>query len=179
MIKRDLLADPMFKDLFDIVFIDEKWFYIYQKSEKYYLLPEEDVPHQTSKNKNYIRRLMFLCVVAQPRFRDENCIFDGRIGCFPLVIYEPVMRGNQRTDRVRGDLVMKPIQSITRDVMREFMINKVLHTIRAKWPREDVGRPIFIKHDNAPTHLKLDDPVFCEATKQEQFNIRLICQPPN
>jgi hypothetical protein len=24
MIKRDLLADPMFKDLFDIVFIDEK-----------------------------------------------------------------------------------------------------------------------------------------------------------
>jgi hypothetical protein len=179
MIKRDLLVDPMFKDLFDIVFIDEKWFYICQKSEKYYLLPEEDDPHRTSKNKNYIPRLIFLCVVARPRFRDGNCIFDGRIGCFPLVTYEPAMRGNQRTGRVRGDLVMKPIQSITRDVIRDFMINKVLPAIRAKWPREDVGRPIFIQQDNAPTHLKLDDPVFCEAAKQEGFDIRLICQPAN
>jgi hypothetical protein len=89
------------------------------------------------------------------------------------------MRGNQRTGHVRGDLVTKPIQSITRGVMREFMINKVLPAVRAKWPREDVGRPIFIQQDNAPTHLKLDDPVFCEATKQEGFNIHLICQPPN
>ena len=25
----------------------------------------------------------------------------------------------------------------------------------------------------------MDDPVFCEAAKQEGFNIRLICQPPD
>ena len=74
---------------------------------------------------------------------------------------------------------MKPITSITRDVIRDFMINKVLPAIRAKWPREDVGKPIFIQQDNAPTHLKLDDPDFCEAAKQEGFDIRLICQPPN
>ncbi|KAK8453153.1 hypothetical protein SEVIR_5G238150v4 [Setaria viridis] len=122
---------------------------------------------------------MFLCVCAQPRFRDGNCIFDGRIGCFPLVTYEPAMRGNQRTGRVCGDLVMKPITSITRDMIREFMINKVLPAIRAKWLREDVGTPIFIQQDNAHSHLKLDDPVFYEAAKQEGFDIRLICQPPN
>jgi hypothetical protein len=62
MIKRDFLVDPMFKCLFDI------------KSEKYYLLLEEDDPHQISKNKKYIPRLIFLCVVARPRFRDGNCI---------------------------------------------------------------------------------------------------------
>ncbi|XP_066384659.1 uncharacterized protein [Miscanthus floridulus] len=179
MIKRDLLDDPRFKDLFDFVFIDEKWFYLSQKSEKYYLLPEEDDPHRTCKNKNYIPRLMFLCVCARPRFRDENCIFDGRIGCFPLVTYEPAMRGNERIDRVRGDLVMKPMTSITRDVIRDFMINQVLPAIRAKWLREDVGKPIFIQQDNAPSHLKLDDSLFCEAVKQEGFDIRLICQPPN
>jgi hypothetical protein len=89
------------------------------------------------------------------------------------------MRGNERTGRVRGDLVMKPITSITRDVIRDFMVNKVLPAIRAKWPREDVGKPIFIQQDNAPTHLKLDDPEFCEAAKQDEFDIRLICQPPN
>jgi len=74
---------------------------------------------------------------------------------------------------------MKPITSITKDVIRDFMINQVLPTIRAKWPRENVGKPIFIQQDNAPSHLKLDDPLFCEAAKQEGFGIRLICEPPN
>jgi hypothetical protein len=58
---------------------------------------------------------------------------------------------------------MKHIQSITRDVIRTFMINQVLPAIRAKWPREDVRNPIYIHQDNAPTHLKVDDPLFCEA----------------
>ena len=179
MVNRELLDDPRFKEFFDFVFIDEKWFYLSQKSESYYLLPEEDDPHRTCKNKNYIPRLMFLCVCARPRFRDGNCIFDGRIGCFPLVQYEAAQRGNERTGRVRGDLVMKPITSITREVIRGFMINQVLPAIRAKWPREDVGRPIFIQQDNAPSHLKLDDPQFCESAKLGGFDIRLICQPPH
>ena len=102
---------------------------------------------------------MFLCVTARPRFRDGECIFDGKIGCFPLVTYKPAQRGNAVTGRVRGDMVMKPIQSITRDVIRGFMINQVLPAIRAKWPREDVGNPIFIQRDG--------------------FHIRLISQPPN
>ena len=36
--------DPKFKGLFDHVFIDEKWFFLTKKSEKYYLLPDEDDP---------------------------------------------------------------------------------------------------------------------------------------
>ena len=72
---------------------------------------------------------------------------------------------------------MKPITSITRDVIREFMINQVLPAI--KWPREDVGNPIFIQQDNAPSHLKLDDPLFCEHAKRDGFDMRLISQPPN
>jgi hypothetical protein len=84
-----------------------------------------------------------------------------------------------RTSRVRGDLMVKPIESITRDVIRDFMLNKVLPAIRAKWPREDLCKPIYIQQDNAPTHIKLDDPIFCEAAKQNGFDIRLISQPPN
>ena len=59
------------------------------------------------------------------------------------------------------------------------MVNKVLPAIRAKWPREDVNKPIFIQQDNAPSHLPVNDLVFCEAAKQEGFDIHLICQPPN
>ena len=42
-----------------------------------------------------------------------------------------------------------------------------------------MGKPIFIQQDNTPSHFKLDYPVFCEAVKQEVFDIRLICQPPD
>ena len=41
MVNRELLDDPRFKELYDFVFIDEKWFYLCQKSKRYYLLPEE------------------------------------------------------------------------------------------------------------------------------------------
>jgi hypothetical protein len=74
---------------------------------------------------------------------------------------------------------MKPITSITIDVIRDFKINKVLPAIRAKWPREYVGKVIFIQQDNAPSRLKFDDPVFCEVAKHERFDTCLICQPPN
>ena len=84
MIERGLSGDPRFKDFFDFVFIDEKWFYLSQKSEKYYLLPEEDDPHRTCKNKNYIPRLMFLCVCARPRFRDGSAFFMVELDVFLL-----------------------------------------------------------------------------------------------
>ena len=103
--------------------------------------------------------------------------FYGKIGCFPLVTYENAQRNNK--NRLAGTQVVKPITSITRDVIRDFMVHKVLPAIRAKWKREDVNQPIYIQQDNAPSHLEVNDPVFCEAAKQEGFDIHLICQPPN
>ena len=69
---------------------------------------------------------------------------------------------------------MKPITHITRDVIREFMINQVLPAIKAKWPREDVGRTIFIQQDNAPSHLKLDDPLFCKHAQRDRFEASFV-----
>jgi len=104
-------------------------------------------------------------------------VFDGKFGCFPLVTFERAIRRSD--NRLRGEEVVKPIQSITMDVIRDFMINKMLPAIRAKWPREDLNKPIFIQQDNAPSHLKVDDPQFYAVAKQDGFDIRLICQPPN
>ena len=99
------------------------------------------------------------------------------MGKFPLVTYENAQRRSK--NRLAGTEVVKPIASITRDVIREFMVHKVLPAIWAKWPREDVNQPIYIQQDNAPSHLEVNDPVFCEAAKQEGLDIHLICQPPN
>ena len=59
------------------------------------------------------------------------------------------------------------------------MIEKVLPAIRARWPREDANKPLFIQQDNAPSHVAPNDSLFCEAAKQDGFDIRLILQPPN
>jgi hypothetical protein len=92
------------------------------------------------------------------------------------VTYEHAQR--RSVNRPAGTLVVKSITSITRDVIRDFMINKVLHAIREKWPREEISQLIFIQQDNAPSHLEVNDPVFCEAAKQGGFDIRLIGQQP-
>jgi hypothetical protein len=96
---------------------------------------------------------------------------------FSSCAYEHAQR--RSVNRPVGTLVVKQITSITRDVIRDFMINKVLPAIREKWPREEINQLIFIQQDNTPSHLEVNDPVFCEAAKQGGFDIRLIGQPPN
>jgi hypothetical protein len=59
------------------------------------------------------------------------------------------------------------------------MIEKVLPAIRAKWPHDDLNKPIYIQQDNAPSHIEVDDPLFCEAAQQDGFDIRLKCQLAN
>ncbi|WCJ38093.1 hypothetical protein M5689_019169 [Euphorbia peplus] len=59
------------------------------------------------------------------------------------------------------------------------MIEKILPAIKEKWPREDCKHPIFIQQDNARTHISINDDEFCQAAAQDEFDIRLICQPAN
>jgi hypothetical protein len=171
-----LHGNPRFKSLFDHVFIDDKWFFLTRKSERYYLLPDEDEPHCTCKSKNNIPKLMFLCVTCHRRFDNGVCTFNGKIGCFPLVIFERAKRSSVK--RPAGTMEVKPITSITRDVIRQFMIEKVLPAIKAKWPRDGANKPIYIQQDNAPSHIDVHDPLFCEAAQQDGFDIRLICHQP-
>ena len=78
--------DPQFKFMYNVVHMDEKWFYMTKKSANYYLLAYEDESYRTSNNKNYLAKVMFLVVVARPRFDDEGKeTFSGKIGVFPLV----------------------------------------------------------------------------------------------
>lgn len=163
---------------FNYIYIDEKWFNITKKTLRYYTAPDEQQPIRTCKNKNYIPRIMFLTALARPRFDSSgNCTFDGRIGCFPYVTYVAAKRSSK--NRLAGTIEMKPILSIDKSVMRDFMIGKVLPAIHAKWPREDIGKIIYIQQDNATPHLSPSDKLFCEAAQQGGFDIRIVCQPAN
>jgi hypothetical protein len=104
---------------------------------------------------------------------EGNELFSGKIGVFPFVTHELAKRSS--INRVAGTMETKAITSVNRDVVRSFLINKVLPAIRDKWPREDLGSTIYIQQDNARTHVNSNDPAFLEATSKDGFDIRLMC----
>ena len=134
-------------------------------------------PHLNNGNKK--ARLEFcLVVVARPRFdKDDNEIFSGKIGVFPLVTKVPAKRSS--VNRPAGTLETKPITSITREVNLRMMIDKVLPTLKEKWPQEYAHETIYIQQDNAPCHVSIDNEEFRRAASEGGWDIRLTCQPPN
>ncbi|GJZ86447.1 transposase, Tc1-like protein [Tanacetum coccineum] len=118
MVDRPLLSScPKFYDMFNVVHIDEIWFYMSKSAKRYYLVPGEDEPVRTCKSKTFITKVMFLAAVARPRFDTlGNEVFLGKIGIFPLTILEPAKRSSK--NRVAGTLETKPILSVNKDVMR-------------------------------------------------------------
>jgi hypothetical protein len=105
-------------------------------------------------------------------FHHRVCIFDRKIGCFPLVTYE---RAKSSVNQQARACEVKSIGHITRDVIMGIMIQRVLSAIREKWPRDDIDKPFYIVQDNALSHFKCGDPLFCEAAKQGGFDIQLNC----
>lgn len=121
---------------------------------------------------------MFLVALARPRFdAQRNEIFSGKIGVFPFVTLEPAKRSS--INRAAGTMETKPITKVNRDVIKMFLIEKVLPAIKEKWPREEFHYPIFIQQDNAKPHISPDDEDFRRAATQDGFDIRLMCQPAN
>jgi len=94
--------------MYNVVHIDEKWFYMTRKKEKYYLLPIEEEPYRTCQGKNYIGKGMFLAAMTRPRFDGEgNEIFSGKIGVFPFVTMQPAQRRSGNLEA--GTLELKPM----------------------------------------------------------------------
>ncbi|KAH7857582.1 hypothetical protein Vadar_014262 [Vaccinium darrowii] len=172
-----LQSQPTFKNMYNYVHIDEKWFFMTKESERYYLLPNENEPLRTCKSKRFITKVMFLAAVARPRFdATRNQEFSGKIGIFPFTCKEPAKRTSK--NRLAGTLETKPI-TVTKEITRKCLIEKVLPAIRAKWPRGNGIETILIQQDNARPHIHEFDAEFLEEASKDGFDIRLVFQPPN
>ncbi|XP_038679429.1 uncharacterized protein LOC119980705 [Tripterygium wilfordii] len=170
-------SKPSFINMFDRIHIDEKWFYMSKPSQKYYLHPEEIEPFRTCKSKRFISKVMFLTAVARPRFHSTaNREFNGKIGIWPFVFKEPAKRSSK--NRVAGTLESKPILSVTKDIIRLCLIEKLLPSIKEKWPLGSSSN-IFIQQDNARPHIYANDVEFQQVVETYGLDIRLCCQPPN
>ncbi|XP_050207555.1 uncharacterized protein LOC126656972 [Mercurialis annua] len=169
-------SKPTFTDIYDCVHIDEKWFYMSKTSKKYYLHPLENEPLRTCKNKRFIEKVIFLVAVARPRITSTNQEFLGKIGIFPFNFKEPAKRNSK--NRIAGTLETKAIKNVTKDVIRKYLIEKILPSIREKWP-ENSSKIIYIQIDNAKPHISVNDDEFLRAGRKDGFDIRLSFQPSN
>ena len=84
------LPNQMLIPFNNLIHIDKKWFYMNQISRKVYQSPTEKEPIRRCTNKRFIRKVMFLVDVSQPRQdHGRKVLFDGKLGCWPLTIEEP------------------------------------------------------------------------------------------
>jgi hypothetical protein len=180
MLNETTLGDetgPSFTNMHNIVHIDEKWFNMSKLRRHYYLLPEEQDPNRTVQNKNSIGKVMFLTAVARPRYDAAGKVtFPGKLGVWPFVKVTPAAKKSK--NREKGTLETKNI-IVNRDVMREYITQKVVPAIHALWPADHDGQPIFIQQDNARTHILPDDLEFAEAVAATGLDIRIRNQPAN
>ena len=142
-----------YKDLFNLVNVDEKWFYMTRDNKNYIVvtpddeydnLPDENeentrLPTFRARHKNYIGKVMFLVATARPRFDPQrNQVWDGKIGVWPIGEWVPAQRDSNR--RPMGTLVWKDT-SIGRNVYRKLLLEKVVPAIVEKWPRAEFASP--------------------------------------
>ena len=89
-----------YKNLFDCININEKWFYMTNTKENYFLAcgdgndSDEVVPIQRTRNRTYIGKVLFLCAQARPRWDPHrNANWDGKLGIWPIGTFRMRTRG--------------------------------------------------------------------------------------
>ena len=122
--------DLFFKDFYDTVHIDEKWFFIVKEGKKYILVFDEEPPQLYTRNKNSVEKVMFLCALARPRWVG-NQYWDGKIGIWPVGYRGVASRSSKY--RQKGDPVWVN-ENVDRTKYTEMLVNDVLPAIVAKWP---------------------------------------------
>ena len=89
-------GEYFFKDMYDRVHVDEKWFFLVHDGATVYLAPDEDVPHLTIKSKLHIPKVMFLAANARPRYDPHTGhMWDGKIGMWPFAEQIPAARASK------------------------------------------------------------------------------------
>ena len=167
-----------FHDMFDYIHIDEKWFYMTKVKKTYYLVADEEPPERAVKSKNFIQKVMFMTAVARPCWDHvSKKMFDGKIGMWPFVTYEPAKYNSK--NRPKGTIVTKPIASVNKDIVREMVLRNLIPAIKRKMPLTRKNNVLYIQQDNAKPHLYTNDPSLDKECKKDGWNIVMRNQPPN
>ena len=96
----------MFIPFNNLIHIDEKWFYMNQISRKVYQYNKEKNPIRRCSKKRFIRKVIFLVSVSQPRKdHGRKVFFDGKLGFWTLTEVDPCSINSK--NRTKVTMVMK------------------------------------------------------------------------
>lgn len=117
---------------------------------------------------------MFLVAVARPRWDAyRHRVWDGKVGLWPFVVYEPAERSSKNCPV--GTLELKTC-TVDRDVYRQALCRIVIPRIKASWP---FGKRVVLQHDNAKPHVDADDPEVLVACTEGGWKMSISPQPAN
>ncbi|KAF0697191.1 Aste57867_12111 [Aphanomyces stellatus] len=160
-------------ELFNVVHVDEKWFYMTKLRRRFYMWHDEDQPPPRQlQSKSHITKVMFLVAVARPRHS-----WDGKVGCWPFLHETVALR--KSVNRPAGTVIIKPT-NVTKDVYRHYLIDKVIPSIKEKWIPfcADAPATILVQQDNARPHVDSNGPAVVRACESGGWDIRFFNQPP-
>ena len=159
----------------DLIHINKTWFYLMKDGQRFIIAADEEEPYRHVQHKSFLTKIMFLCAVARPRYDTRrNAWFDGKIGIWPIRKWEPAKRSSKK--HAKGTPVWKN-QCITRDVYREYLIEKFLPVVKGKWPMRNAR--IRLQQDGAKSHILEDDMEFKEAVEEIGLNLTVFTQSLN
>lgn len=168
-----------YNDMYNCVHVDEKWFYMQEDNTCFLVAPDEKLPYRVTRHKGYIKKVMFLSAIARPRMIDGN-MWDGKIGIWP--IGGMVLAKRASKNRPKGCPVWDS-KSVDKSTYREYMIDKVLPAIIAKFPASFLekrnGKGVLVQQDGASSHIKSDDVEWLAAVAATGKSITLYNQPAN
>ena len=108
-------------------------------------------------------------------------MWDGKLGLWPIGHWAPAQRSS--VNRPAGTMVWQD-ESVTKEVYRRLLLEKVFPAIKEAWPRGDWQRPnliIRVQQDGAPTHIDPDDVLLMQGLQELNMEnkVLLYTQPAN
>lgn len=174
-----IATNPRFSEMSDIIHLDEKWFQLFEETERCIIVPGETVKNRSTKSKRYIGKLMFLSAIGRPRYDPvtRECRFNGKYGIWPFIELVPAARGSRY--RPRGTIEIKPVD-VNRNVYFDMLISEFIPSVLTKHPNiSNLESPITAQQDNAKPHIFPDDVDFVSACEDQGLLLRMVNQPPN
>ncbi|XP_057550536.1 uncharacterized protein LOC130828588 [Amaranthus tricolor] len=142
---------PKFTLMYNVVHIDEKWFFMSRETQRFYLFSwEEEEPYRFVQNKNFIGKVMFIASAARPIVNtDGDILWDGKIGIFPFIETQLALRSSSN----------KPAANGVRDI----------------WIQQDNARPHILTDDHASNKAATQDGfnirLVCQPASSPDMNI--------
>ncbi|KUF81733.1 hypothetical protein AM588_10000291 [Phytophthora nicotianae] len=109
---------------------------------------------------------MFLAALARPRYdphRKQQ--WDDKLGVWSFTEKYEAQRSSK--NRAKGAVCTRNIDTVDREVYREYLVTKVFPAIKAQWPRKDRHMLILVQQDNAKPHVEPWDRTSSKLVKRE------------